>query len=848
MGGISNWAPTAAGIINARLAIPSDFTIEIEFEETDGDYHAVVTVENVGGNTSSNLVLQFVITESKLPIQWGGMDEQNGTNRLMVPNQNGTALDFSGGNTQVIELDFNTSFWDVDNCTMVAFVQDNGTKEILQGTKMFMANALYNIDAEAKALKHPIGEYCGNTVEPVVTIKNMGSDPLTSLDIEYSINGGTAQSYAWTGELEFNIQEDVTLPEISFTSQSENIFEFTVSNPNGQSDPNPENDSFEGVFDAAYAAPTSTVLMELKTDNYPEETTWEVTNSAGDVIYSGGPYNGQQGTIFNETFEFEDDDCYTFAIYDAYGDGICCAYGQGYYKLMDEESVVFMEGGEFGSEELTPFSIGGPPPPPPTGDCEGFDDLTVGGYAAEQLGGNWTTWSGTPGTSEDAVVSDLYSVSPSNSILVEGSTDLVHLITGNNITSGKWSYSLNIYVPAGTAGYYNLQKDVVPGTEWGFQVMFEDDGTIVVDGGEAAALVQPFAYDTWINHEVVVDLDNDWCQLYIDGVLSHEYQWTLGTFGTAGANTLAGSNIYANAGTGGAPAGAHFDDMCIEQLFENENCHYLDELTVGGYVAEQLGDPWTTWSGEPGGAEDAMVSDMHSHSGGNSFAVDTSTIDLVLKLADEPITEGQWAYANYIYVPSGYSGYFNVQSDPTPGEEWVVELFFNDDGTGTVTQNSIDVDFTYSPDTWILVEIAFDLDMGLGEVWFDGEWFYQWEVATSIGGIDYYGWDVGGTPGAYYDDICFGEGWEIVPTGLGQEISKVESIVVYPNPARDIVNISVENNLKKVMVFDYMGSLVIEERANGNESSINTSQLKAGVYIFRVLTDEGFTTKQVIIK
>ncbi|MEA3477161.1 MAG: hypothetical protein U9R60_03210, partial [Bacteroidota bacterium] len=71
------------------------------------------------------------------------------------------------------------------------------------------------------------------------------------------------------------------------------------------------------------------------------------------------------------------------------------------------------------------YFTGAPPPPP--APCENFDALTVGGYVAGQLGGLWTTWSGAPGTAEDAIVTDTFSVSPDNSFVVEGTTDLVKL-------------------------------------------------------------------------------------------------------------------------------------------------------------------------------------------------------------------------------------------------------------------------------------------------------------------------------------------------------------------------------------------------------------------------------------
>ena len=333
----------------------SDFTIDIAFTSLgNNNYTGTFTLNNVGGNTTTGLKLQVTITESHMPISWGLSDEVNFVNRKMVPDQNGTVLDFSGGSTQVVELNFTMAgFWDKDNCEIIAFIQAPN-KEILQGSKKFMAEALYNLDAQAKAVVFPVSEFCGSSLEPIVQIKNMGNEDLTSLDIEYSINGGTPQTFAWTGSLGFNLGVQVTLPEISFTPQPTNNFQFTVSNPNGQPDLNPDNNTISQDFSAAPQISSSVVNFEIKTDQYPTETTWKVRNSAGTILYSGGPYNGAN-TVYTATWQFDEFDCYTFTIYDEYGDGICCAYGNGYYKLKDENNVVFAQGGQFGSEETKPF-------------------------------------------------------------------------------------------------------------------------------------------------------------------------------------------------------------------------------------------------------------------------------------------------------------------------------------------------------------------------------------------------------------------------------------------------------------------------------------------------------------
>ncbi|MEA3478816.1 MAG: hypothetical protein U9R60_11595, partial [Bacteroidota bacterium] len=122
---------------NQRIAILSDFTVAMNGFNDGLDYTVVVTVENVEPYSGSNLVMQFTVTESHIPHSWGGLTEANHVNRFMAPDQFGTPLDFSGSSTQTIMLEFTMDgSWVPDNCEFVAFVQDNTTKEILQGTNV----------------------------------------------------------------------------------------------------------------------------------------------------------------------------------------------------------------------------------------------------------------------------------------------------------------------------------------------------------------------------------------------------------------------------------------------------------------------------------------------------------------------------------------------------------------------------------------------------------------------------------------------------------------------------------------------------------------------------------------
>ncbi len=237
----------------------------------------------------------------------------------------------------------------------VAVYVAEGQQEVISGAYAALTfTGITETNNAALVSIDDLGAVCGTVVSPTVLIKNMGSADLVSLDITYDVNGGASQSYSWTGNLSSYKQETITLPPVSFTASGTNTVNVTFSNPNGSADEDTSDDQASSTF--TDAPQTDVVLaFELLTDDWGLETTWDLTNASGTILYSGGPYNGQNNTTFNETF-YLGEGCHTFSIYDDYGDGLDPQGGTpGYYTITDLSSNVIFTGISFGSEDVSPF-------------------------------------------------------------------------------------------------------------------------------------------------------------------------------------------------------------------------------------------------------------------------------------------------------------------------------------------------------------------------------------------------------------------------------------------------------------------------------------------------------------
>ncbi len=118
------------------------------------------------------------------------------------------------------------------------------------------------------------------------------------------------------------------------------------------------------------------VTVSITFDNYPEETSWEISDGSG-VVASGGTYGSEPDGSTLDIPVCLEEGCYTFTILDAFGDGICCGFGNGSYIVSVGGQTVVSGNGEFDSSESTGFCT---TPSDPTcddgiqnGDEEGVD-------------------------------------------------------------------------------------------------------------------------------------------------------------------------------------------------------------------------------------------------------------------------------------------------------------------------------------------------------------------------------------------------------------------------------------------------------------------------------------------
>lgn len=126
-------------------------------------------------------------------------------------------------------------------------------------------------------------------------------------------------------------------------------------------DPNPPPPT-KAPTQAPTAKPTPTppcenYTVEVKTDNYPQDTSWEFIsfNEFNEATIIADKFDYEMGgVVYEDTVCLPEGRTYKFRIYDSYKDGLCCGSGKGYFRLIDKCGKVIVDSDE---KELQDFDM-----------------------------------------------------------------------------------------------------------------------------------------------------------------------------------------------------------------------------------------------------------------------------------------------------------------------------------------------------------------------------------------------------------------------------------------------------------------------------------------------------------
>ena len=346
------------GMVNQWLNIASPFEMRMACELDEANNTITVHVMcRALSEVVGNLKLYIGVIEKEIHFNSapGPNGEKNfySVMKKLLPSASGTYI----GNVVAGDYFAYSYTWELanvynnDQLSAVAWVQNQNTKEVYQACKAsdnimpFFAN-----EAGVSNITNAKSVSCSGIMQPHVVLTNFGSNALTSAELEVWVFDELLKTVNWTGNLSIFDSEEVELGEVSFDIEAdeEKTLAVKIKSVNGGADEAPTNDIALFDFKGAPETVGKTLKLTVRTDNNPQEVTWQVKNMAtGEVVQAGGPYDTPNHN-YTETIEITGDGCYDFTIFDAGGDGL--TNGQGLYGMKAGGTTLF-SGGNFGYSE-----------------------------------------------------------------------------------------------------------------------------------------------------------------------------------------------------------------------------------------------------------------------------------------------------------------------------------------------------------------------------------------------------------------------------------------------------------------------------------------------------------------
>jgi hypothetical protein len=233
----------------------------------------------------------------------------------------------------------------IDNI-MCSDLYESGKTQTLSFS--FTANSVDFEYVNSVSLVFPVGYIVNNASS---TIGKAVLNPINGTNVTW---GSDTISYGGitTDGSSYNFTVNVTIPQIVMGNQAIQYY-FSGDLYGGL----PHNQSGIILIKSKSCSNNQVpITVTVKTDKYPEETSWYLTNTSETNTYLSDAYFPDSSTVYSKNVCINSLDTVKFVIKDEFGDGICCVNGDGYYSITTPCGII-KQGAMFNDEEDTTFVV-----------------------------------------------------------------------------------------------------------------------------------------------------------------------------------------------------------------------------------------------------------------------------------------------------------------------------------------------------------------------------------------------------------------------------------------------------------------------------------------------------------
>ena len=214
------------------------------------------------------------------------------------------------GEENLLDFDIDKPNWNPSEASYIYDVQ-----LITYSSPNFNTDAVME-DIIAPSIKQEYFRFNPTCSNPIVKIKNQGSELLTSATIDYGFDNCNVNTYNWTGSLSFDQSATIELPLMDWCDfEEESQFYARIHLPNGIDDDHNVNDILYSNYEFVDVYPEVFAIW-FKTNNVPNESSYELRDNEGNLIFSKSGMSAN--TLYKDTMILSPG-CYKFQILDTGG-------------------------------------------------------------------------------------------------------------------------------------------------------------------------------------------------------------------------------------------------------------------------------------------------------------------------------------------------------------------------------------------------------------------------------------------------------------------------------------------------------------------------------------------------